>query len=229
MTTIQKMPLLLEGPKDWDEWYEIVRSSAQARGVFQLVNINAATQPMQPTRPAEPLYQDIKQSATSYTALDDKEKDHYKVLLTEYRNRLARFDKEQAALIDILNHIQNTVARGLRTYMYGLDTPFEILKALKKRLAPTDRARRLELAREYQALKKAPRAQSLDSWLQLWETIFAEAEKLQLAEIQDNKALYDFILAIKGVDTAYANAYLSDIKYATVRSSWAAVLLVQQL
>ncbi len=104
-----------------------------------MIDIQAPTRPTQPTRPAEPTYSDVISVAISYATLDAAGKDHYKVLLTEYRNRLSLFNREQATLVDILNHIQSTVARGLRTYMYGLDTPYNILKALKKRLASTDR------------------------------------------------------------------------------------------
>ena len=61
--------------------------------------------------------------------------------------------------------------------------------------------------RELQTLKKAPRGQVLDKWLLQWETTFTEAEKLNLADIQDYKALFDFIQATKEVDAAYANGY----------------------
>jgi hypothetical protein len=88
-----------------------------------------------------------------------------------------------------------------------VDSAYDILQALKQRLAPTDRARRLQLAQAYHALKKASRAQGTEHWLQQWETTYAEAEKLNLAEIQDHKALYDFIQASKAIDPAYANAY----------------------
>lgn len=215
MTTTQKpIPLLLEGPKDWEEWYEVVRSSAQSRGFFELVDISAATQPPQPTRPAEPSYQDINPVAISFAGLTNPEKEHYKVLLTEYRNRLVSFNEERTAFIEINDLIQRSIARGLKTYIRGLNTPYEMLKALKKRLAPTDRAKRLELARAYQALKKAPKAQSLDSWLLLWETTYARAEELNLAEIQDHKALYDFLQATKSVDAAWASAYMVQVDMA---------------
>ncbi|KAF7507258.1 hypothetical protein GJ744_010816 [Endocarpon pusillum] len=78
-------------------------------------------------------------------------------------------DRECAATAvrDIIYHIQDTAACDLQTYFRGLDTPYETLQAFKRRLAPTDRAQRLELPREYHALKRAPKSQSIDSWLQL--------------------------------------------------------------
>jgi hypothetical protein len=87
---------------------------------------------------------------------------------TSHRNFAPQHSRKMAA-----PRICNTFAMG---NIRGLDTPYEMLKALKKRLAPTDRAKRLELARTYQALRKAPKAQSLDSWLLLWETTYSKAE-----------------------------------------------------
>ena len=93
------------------------------------------------------------------------------------------YERQQKAQLDILNFIQNTVARNLRPYIQGLNTPYAILKALEKRLAPTDLMPRIRLLRELQAVKKALRGQSLEKWLLQWETTLAEAEKLNLADI----------------------------------------------
>lgn len=207
MSTIPKSSILLEGPRDWDDWYEVVRTAAHVRGISSLIDVDADPPPHQPTMPVRPRYQQVRAGVTSYADLEPEEKDHFKVLMSEYRIRMERYEKQQKALIDILDFIQATMGRNLRAYIHGKSTPVEILKALKKALGPTDRVRRLELAREYEALKKAPRACQVERWLMQWETTCAWAEKLNLAEVQDNKALYDFILAIKSVDPAYASAY----------------------
>jgi hypothetical protein len=126
--------------------------------------------------------------------------------MQEYRTRLNKFGKREKALAEIVEHIHKTLALTLRPYIRGVDFRCNILQALKKRLAPTDRARCLQLAQAYNALKKAPRAQGTGHWLQQWETTYAEAEKLNLAEVQDHKALYDFIQASKAIDPAYPKA-----------------------
>ncbi|ERF70140.1 hypothetical protein EPUS_00327 [Endocarpon pusillum Z07020] len=110
--TTQKTVLVLEGPKDWDDWYEIVRRTARVQGIFHLVDISAAIAPRPPTRPEKPTYKDINPIAESYAALNDAEKDHYKVLQTEYRTDLARYDQDRIAVRDIIYHIQDTTARG---------------------------------------------------------------------------------------------------------------------
>ncbi|KAF7511614.1 hypothetical protein GJ744_003777 [Endocarpon pusillum] len=108
---------------------------------------------------------DINRATASYTALTDPEKDQFKTLLSQHRVQMSLYTKQQNSVLEILDFINNTVGCSLRTHMQALSTLYDILKALKKRLAPTDRVRRLELARKYHALKKAPGTQALDMGL----------------------------------------------------------------
>ncbi len=53
--------------------------------------------------------------------------------------------------------IQETASRTYLTYTFHGESPYEMLIALKKRIAPTDLARELELV--YNKSKEAPHAQ----------------------------------------------------------------------
>ena len=76
-------------------------------------------------------------------------------------------------------------------YLDGPDTVHQKLVALKNRLAPTDRARKLGIARRDRELRRPPPKGQTERWLQQWERVYAEAEKVSLADIQDNQPLYD--------------------------------------
>jgi hypothetical protein len=80
MTTTVKTTLVLESSRDWDEWYEIIRSTANAKGVLPFIDVNAAA-PQQLQEPVEPEYGNVKPGAVSFAALDTKEQEHYKILL----------------------------------------------------------------------------------------------------------------------------------------------------
>src|SRR5438045_3249893 len=84
------------------------------------------------------------------------------------------------------------------------ESVYDKLAALKKRLAPTDRARKIELARTYQSLKRPPRQMPVERWLQQWEKIYTDAKKLELPEVQDDRPLYDFLLVIKSLEPTFA-------------------------
>ena len=75
-------------------------------------------------------------------------------------------------------------------------TVHSMLIELKRRLAPTDRARKLELTQRYQKLKAFNKRQDIEKWLREWETVYTEAVKLKLSEISEEKPQFDFTSAI---------------------------------
>ena len=83
MTSILKTPVILKSLKDWKVWYEIVCSFAQARGILSLININVASF-RQLIRLIELNYIDVKPDTQLYTGLNADQKNHYKILMTEY-------------------------------------------------------------------------------------------------------------------------------------------------
>jgi hypothetical protein len=95
--------------------------------------------------------------------------------------------------------IQETITRTYLTYTFDCDTPYDMLIALKQRVAPTNQTRKIELVNQYQKLKKAPRSQNLDTWLQQWEKTYKECKQLKLPDVEDDRLLYDFLNALPGI------------------------------
>ena len=79
-----------------------------------------------------------------------------------------------------------------------------MIATLKLRIAPTDRARELELIRTYQELKKSPKTQQTDVWLNSWEKTYKQMTDLNLPDVHDKRPLFDFLLAIKGNNPMWA-------------------------
>ena len=82
-----------------------------------------------------------------------------------------------------------------------------MLTALKLRIAPTDKARELEAARQYRELLTVPKSENTDIWLQRWEKVYTEAKKLNLSDVQKDRPLYDFLRAIKSIDSAFSSTH----------------------
>ena len=91
------------------------------------------------------------------------------------------------------------------TYTFDCDTPYDMLVALKQRVAPTNQTRKIELVNQYQKLKKAPHSQNLDTWLQQWEKTYKECKQLKLPDVEDDRPLYDFLNVISGIAPEFAN------------------------
>jgi len=81
-----------------------------------------------------------------------------------------------------------------------------MLIALKKRLAPTDYARKLEVVRKYNKLKTYSKREPIEKWLRKWETTYADGKELQIPEVANERLLIDFTNAILAIDLGYASS-----------------------
>ena len=90
--------------------------------------------------------------------------------------------------------------------------PYDIILALKQRIAPTDQARKTELQNRYRKLQKMPRNQNIDNYLWEWERTYTECKELNLADVDDNWPLFDFLNAVSGIATSFAEYWLIDIE-----------------
>jgi hypothetical protein len=208
----QKVVILLTESKDWDEWYEVIRSTAVRKGVFPLIDAAKAEAPSPLEKPQRPLPSDVKDGVISLANLDPSGQALFRVLFDDYKDRAREFEQQEKALNEIFALIMDTTARPLRTYFRKLNTPYEILQALKKRMEPTDITRSLVLIKEYQALKRAPWSTEMERWLMRWEAVYAEALSIDLPDVKGNRAMWDFLIAVKAFDSSWASAYQTGIE-----------------
>lgn len=80
-----------------------------------------------------------------------------------------------------------------------------MLSALKKRLALTDYACKLDLACKYNKLKKFLKQDDIKRWLKDWETTFTNRKKLSILKVADNRSLLNFTHAISLINFRYAS------------------------
>ena len=81
-----------------------------------------------------------------------------------------------------------------------------MLVALKKRLALTDYARKLEVVRKYNKLKTYSKRELVEKWLRNWETTYVDGKELQILEVVNERSLIDFTTAILAIDSGYASS-----------------------
>ena len=70
---------------------------------------------------------------------------------------------------------------------------------LKQKVAPTNKAQKMQLVTQYTKLKKAPKNQNFKIWLQKWEKMYTEYVEQKLPEIKSNQLVRDFMYAVKSV------------------------------
>ena len=84
--------------------------------------------------------------------------------------------------------------------------------SLKKRVAPTDEARKMHLATQYAKLRKAPRNQNFEAWLQEWEKVYTECVELKLPEIEGNRSVRDFAYAVESVSPSWSEYWKNEFQ-----------------
>src|SRR5438045_9017640 len=90
-----------------------------------------------------------------------------------------------------------TVSARNIIYIKNATLVYQMLKALKKHLAPMDEARILEVKQKYQRLKRYNKWEKVEKWLKDWEITYADAKELQLPEVTGNCLQIDFTRAIR--------------------------------
>jgi hypothetical protein len=156
----------------------------------------------------------VHPGASTYGQLSTEEKDDYKMLRQDYKLDLERYTRKRNALSSLCSHIQSTVSRNCLFYTYGATTARQMRIELKKRLQPTDQLRELELSRKYGKLKKTPKNQGITEWLYTWEKVYYECHKISLPDVQQGRAVRDFLGAISPITPEFAAIWSAKAKKA---------------
>ena len=156
--TPQRVAIILNGPNDWDEWLEVIKTKAVGGRIWEFVDPRTNKDEL-PTlrRPTIPSAKDVNSEKSTLSQLTDDEKDELKLQRYDYKHQLALYERQDAALASLRSFIQETISRTFLPYTFKCDTTYDMLVALRKRVAPTDKAQKIELTQRYQKLRKAPR------------------------------------------------------------------------
>ena len=162
--------IILTGPNDWNEWLEVIKKKAEAGKVWKYVDPSQEKDKVEAlTRPNVPQAKDVNPAKNMISELTPDELDQLKTLGYDFKHRLQLYERQDTALSTLKSFIQETISRPFLSYTFNKESTYDVLVALRQRIAPSDRARKLELTQWYTKLKKAPKSQNIDIWLQSWE------------------------------------------------------------
>ena len=121
----------------------------------------------------------------------------YKARKDIYKTKLAKYERQEKAFGDLITFIQETIAAHNVVFIQKEDPhPWNILQALKRRLAPSDEARNLEIEQRYHKLCKGPGSQNIESWLDDWVTMYTDGIEHGIAETTGTRPVRDFLMAV---------------------------------
>ena len=198
--------VILDTPSDWKYWYMIIKDKAERQDIWNLCDPDLPTEPIIPVEPSFPSASEIKPGATSLVQLDSTEMAKFQALKEEYKNNQRRYETKITKINSLHDLLMSTVAPHNLIFIENQKTLYGKLSALKMRLAPTDRARKMALRAKYNKLKIVRKTQDIQKWMQEWVRVVTEGKTLNIAEIQDSRPLHDFLTAVEQIDASFAHS-----------------------
>jgi hypothetical protein len=165
MASTTTKTVILDQPSDWEPWLFVVRTIADGGDTWEYLNPDLDTEPIVPNRPIMPTPQEVNPAKTSLLTLDPAEKETFKLLLSIYKEDLAVAKQVLDTIQIVRKHIVTTVSTSNIVHINDKTSVYQMLVALKKRLAPTDYARKLDLACKYNKLKTYSKREGVEKWL----------------------------------------------------------------
>jgi hypothetical protein len=206
-------PVVLVHSDSWEPFLFIVKTMASAgkRDVWKFIDPTLNMEPTLPTLADPPTATTIAAEKTTLVELTAEERDTYKVLYQTWKDDNARISSQLEALGKIQDHIINNISVDNIKIIQDKSTIYQMLVALKKHLAPTDRAKEYEITKRYAKLKSYNKSQPVEHWLDDWERTYSEGYIMGIPEVSGTRSLFDFAMAISSIDQSYGCTMEFDI------------------
>lgn len=199
--------LELISSKDWDLWFSVVKSKAVAYHIWDLIDPSKNEKPKNLEEPEAPTEPSLITAPLSSSEEIAKAIELYGEATEDYTISYEEYDHQQQYLVKIIDFIYDTVSTSNFAFLQGIEAhPWDLLRALQAKLAPSDQARSLELQRLYKKLVAGPAPkQSLEAWINKYDVMYVRAQCAGIAEVKDGERAYvDLTFAIEKYDPILA-------------------------
>jgi hypothetical protein len=163
-STVSKTNLILKKLDDWDEWIMIIKTMIKRDDVERYVNL-IKIEFAEFIELDLSIFFTIKLDATNSTELSIDEQRDLVILRKDYKKKMRKYKKRINALKNLNIFILTSIDRFNLIYLRNQKTIHQKLSILKKRLASTNRVRKLEIIRKYKDLQRALKHQQMNQWL----------------------------------------------------------------
>src|SRR5437773_2160071 len=99
MTTVQKTAIVLNSPRDWEVWFNMIRNRATMADIWKFINPSTSENELpKPTKTALPLPKDVSPNKTLIGELTSEEREELKTRRDERKDQNREYDKQRLAL-----------------------------------------------------------------------------------------------------------------------------------
>ena len=212
MASATQRTIRLSKREDWEAWLSIIKHKATAMEVWGLVDPDILEKPenkIRPTRPDIATVRRLTDATQRQIAMENLKLDE-----KSYRLDLQEYERERKHLTDLTETIMNTLDADNTVYVRQTEShPWNLLRSLRQRLAPSSNARSLTIEKEYHRLSKGPsNNQDVSKWVDDWVLMIAHANEIHLAESQGTRPVRDFLLAVQKRYPEFANTYMMQLE-----------------
>jgi hypothetical protein len=137
--------------------------------------------------------------AVSVTDLNPTQLYEYKKEDRKWRTQVEKAEKQRKNLAELIHYILDRVSDDYRSRILNEQHPREMIRTLRKRVAPSDRAKEIEVLNTWKWLRKTPKDIYISTWLRKWEETYEMAQELDLPEATGVRPVLDFIDAIEPI------------------------------
>ncbi|KAL8808895.1 MAG: hypothetical protein Q9223_007973, partial [Gallowayella weberi] len=143
---------------------------AVGHGIWDLINPSIKVKPISLLEPKAPV---PKPNPTV------EDKSNYKYDSNVYRTEYHKYKEQRESFARIVEKITNSISFSKHAFIKNVEKhPWDILRALKAHLAPSDEARLLTLEAEYSKLKAGPgNRQDVIKWVDDFAIMYAQARQ----------------------------------------------------
>lgn len=174
------------------------------------MNPDRTARPVALQESAEPEY-DIPDDDTLF---DKASYEVYRARMELYKVKLAKYERQKEAFGELISFAQVTTTAHNVTFIQKEEPHlWNILRALKRRFAPSDETRSLEIEQEYHKLCKGPGTWKFESWSDEWTISVIETTGHGITEATGSGPVRDILLAIRTNEPSFADARLVLLKH----------------
>ena len=122
-----------------------------------------------------------------------------------YKELRREYDEYRRGIEDVRQLILTTLDRTNHVYIFQIDSVAEQLERLKERFSLTSEQEQEILILKYRSLLQTPRNVNPEDWIRKWENIYSECRQADIAEVQGNRPIRDFIQSVRNIAPSFAD------------------------
>lgn len=197
-----KVSVILNSRDDWRAWYDNIRSLAKARDVWEYINPDTRKEEL-PELLKEPEIPDI----------DKLPEPQWKIHMQLWTARTNKYEKIKRGLAVVNEAIRGSISTLLIHHIYGKESVYDILKALKVQFAPTKHQQsRMILAKYEKARKTSIKDSNLEIWLATFEAAYLECLAADRPEVKDQHAVRHFLEVVSSHSPSWTERRFDDLQ-----------------